>query len=70
MCIRDRYLLYQIALEYEHEVVRLRPYHCYYNLIELVWAQIENKVAIRNDTFKLEDVNSLANEVIENIPAK
>ncbi|CAB3249991.1 unnamed protein product [Arctia plantaginis] len=44
------YELDQLALESGHEVIRLPPYHCQYNPIELVWAQAKNEVASKNTT--------------------
>jgi hypothetical protein len=41
------------------EVLRLPPYHCKLNPIELVWAQVNNYVATNNTTFKLSDVNEI-----------
>jgi len=40
-----KYLLDQIALEKGHEVIRLPPYHCQYNAIELIWVQVKGQVA-------------------------
>lgn len=34
-----------------HSVIRLPPYHCQYNPIELIWAQAKGYVA-RNNKFK------------------
>ncbi|VVC24453.1 Hypothetical protein CINCED_3A008901 [Cinara cedri] len=42
------YELDQIALEMEHEVMRLPPYHCQYNPIELIWAQPLYAVTVDN----------------------
>jgi transposase len=39
------YLIDELALERGHEVIRLPPYHCRYNVIELIWAQVKNEVA-------------------------
>jgi len=36
-----------------HEVVRLPLYHCQYNPIELIWAQVKTNVAEKNSTFKI-----------------
>ena len=44
------YELDQIALEMGHEVLRLPPYHCQYNPIELIWAQVKSEVASKNVT--------------------
>ncbi|KAM7295700.1 uncharacterized protein ISCGN_020973 [Ixodes scapularis] len=43
-------------------VVRLPPYHCEINPIELIWAQIKTGVAARSKTFKIVDVGTLLNE--------
>nr|CAH7729963.1 unnamed protein product [Callosobruchus chinensis] len=34
-------------------VLRLPPYHCELNSIELVWAQVKNEVERKNTTLKL-----------------
>lgn len=49
------YLLDKLALERGHEVVRLPPYHCQYN-VELIRAQVKNEVAKQNNTFKMVDI--------------
>jgi transposase len=64
------YELDEIALQMGHSVVRLPPYHCQYNPIELIWAQIKNKVAELNTTFKIVDVEKLVNEVIDSVTVK
>lgn len=56
-----------IANEMGHEVIRLPPYHCQYNPIELVWARIKTEVADRNNTFKLADVERLMNDAIDRV---
>lgn len=43
-----RYVIDEIALEHGHRVIRLPPYHCEYNAIELVWAQIKGYAARHN----------------------
>jgi hypothetical protein len=47
-----------------HEVIRLPPYHCQYNPIELIWAQVKAEVA-KNNTFKMADVEKLAHAAID-----
>ncbi|XP_060855104.1 uncharacterized protein LOC132946628 [Metopolophium dirhodum] len=59
------YELDQIALEMGHEVVRLPPYHCQYNPIELIWAQVKGDVAKKNVSFKIADVEKLVNEALD-----
>jgi hypothetical protein len=58
-------LLDQIALENGHEVVRLPSYHCQYNPIELIWAQVKSQVAKNNHTFKMVDIERLTHEALD-----
>jgi hypothetical protein len=51
-------------------VVRMSPYHCQYNPIELIWVQIKFKVAKLNTTFKIVVVEKLVYEVIESVTAE
>ncbi|KAF0751470.1 piggyBac transposable element-derived protein 4-like [Aphis craccivora] len=60
-----RYELDEIALQMGHEVIRLPPYHCQYNPIELIWAQVKAEVAKNNNTFKMADVEKLAHAAID-----
>lgn len=64
---RKLYELDTIASSLGHNVVRLPPYHCHYNPIELIWAQMKGYVAERNNTFKIAEVEKLTNEAIESI---
>jgi len=50
-----------------HEVVRLPPYHCQYNPIEMIWAQVKGQVASKNTTFKMGDVEKLMHEAIDSV---
>lgn len=43
-----RYEIDELALEYGHRVLRIPPYHCQYNAIELIWAQIKGYAARHN----------------------
>lgn len=62
-----KYELDEIALTMGHEVIRLPPYHCQYNPIELIWAQIKGRVAEKNTTFKIADVEALTHEALDSI---
>lgn len=61
------YELDALASQMGHTVVRLPPYHCQYNPIELVWAQVKGEVASKNNTFKIKDVERLLNEALDNV---
>lgn len=63
------YKLDQLTLKMGHEVVRLPPYHCQYNPIELIWAQLNGRVAVENSTFKIADVEELVNKEIDSVTA-
>lgn len=43
-----RFVIDEMAASYGHLVVRLPPYHCVFNPIEMVWSQIKRKVASQN----------------------
>lgn len=54
-----RYVIDEMAKEKGITVLRLPPYHCQLNPIELIWAQVKGEVARNNTTFKLNDVRQL-----------
>lgn len=48
------------------EILRLAPYNCELNRIEVIWADSKETVARKkNSTFKLADVNQLIQEAID-----
>lgn len=51
-----KYELDELTLTMGHEVLRVPPYHCQYNPIELILAQVKKQVAKNNNIFKMEDV--------------
>ncbi|XP_063847657.1 uncharacterized protein LOC135095928 [Scylla paramamosain] len=60
---KKRYVVDEVATEAGHIVVRLPPYHCQYNPIELVWAQVKSYIAKRNN-FKMADLKPLVKEAM------
>ncbi|GBM15792.1 hypothetical protein AVEN_262945-1 [Araneus ventricosus] len=48
-------------------VLRLLPYHCELNPIDLIWAQVKNFVPKENQTFKMPRVNDLCIQSISRI---
>ncbi|XP_025196208.1 uncharacterized protein LOC112595285 [Melanaphis sacchari] len=60
-----RYQLDELAYQTGNEVIRLPPYHCQYNPIELIWAQVKGEVATKNTTFKIADVEKLLHKAID-----
>ncbi|KAF0731469.1 DDE 3 domain-containing protein [Aphis craccivora] len=63
--MRVKYELDQLALEMGHEVIRLPPYHCQYNPIELIWAQVKGQVTKNNKTSKMCDMERLTHEALD-----
>lgn len=59
------YFVDQSAAAAGHTVLRLPPYHCDLNPIEMVWAQIKSHVASHNTSGKLKDVNELLKQGIQ-----
>ncbi|GFT85456.1 hypothetical protein NPIL_477841 [Nephila pilipes] len=47
-----------------YEVIRLSPYHCRYNPIEMIGAQEKGEVAAKNSTVKIKDVRKLLEEAL------
>nr|XP_034183440.1 uncharacterized protein LOC117605818 [Osmia lignaria] len=67
---RHEYVIDEYAKQHGHTVVRLPPYHCELNPIELAWAQIKHYIKTRNTTCKLDDVQRLLYEAVENVTAE
>lgn len=65
--VYDKYVCDEMAKGYGMTVLRLPPYHCELNPIELVWGQVKNEVGCKNTTFKLQDVKRLLIEALGNV---
>lgn len=59
-----------MAKDAGHTVLRLPPYHCELNPIELAWAMKKTYVKQNNTTFKIDDVRVLLNTAIERISSE
>lgn len=68
--IRSKYVIDEMAKEQDHTVLRLPPYHCEFNPIELIWGQIKGEVARNNTTFKMKDLHPLFHQAIGNVSAE
>lgn len=44
----QKYIIDEMAKEAGHTVIRLPPYHCQYNAIEMIWAQVKGYAARHN----------------------
>ncbi|XP_068232177.1 uncharacterized protein [Palaemon carinicauda] len=67
--IEKDYVTDKMACENGHRIVRLPPYHCQYNPIELIWGQVKKYVAKKND-FKMANLKSLLQEVLQQVSKK
>lgn len=63
----EKYAVDELAKSQNKIVLRLPPYHCELNPIELIWAQVKNFIAKENNTFKLPLVKDLCLESIKRI---
>ncbi|XP_072384421.1 uncharacterized protein [Diabrotica undecimpunctata] len=68
--IYDKYNIETLVEKYGVEVLRLPPYHCELNPIEMVWSQVKHYVADRNTDFKKDRVQQLIHEAFANVSAE
>ncbi|CAI6364423.1 unnamed protein product [Macrosiphum euphorbiae] len=64
------YVIDKIAEEAGHTVLRLPPYHCEFNPIELAWAMVKGYAKRENTTFKMDDVRQLLHTAIERVTSE
>lgn len=68
--IKHKYNLYVVDEEAKKQnkiVLRLPPYHCELNPIELAWSVVKQHVKANNTTFKINDVRQLLNDGIQKV---
>lgn len=66
---KQYYEIDQIAANHGHKVLRLPPYHCIFNPIELVWAQVKTEVKRRNSNAhqSLKNAEQITQEAIQHV---
>lgn len=64
------YVIDEMAKAKGVTILRLPPYHCELNPIELIWADIKGYVARNNTTFKFKDVKQLLEDGIKQVTAE
>lgn len=62
-----KYYIDEISKSKGITVLRLPPYHCELNPIELIWAQVKSYVGRNNKYFKMTDVKNLLTESLARI---
>lgn len=66
----EKYIVDEMAARQNKIVLRLPPYHCELNPIELIWGDAKNFIAKRNTSFKFSDLKNLFDEALQNITAE
>jgi len=66
---KPTYVIDELVKASNHTVLRLPPYHCELNPIELAWSSVKNHVKMNNTTYKLPDVKNLLIEGINRVDA-
>lgn len=68
---RERYEIDELAAAQGHEILRLPPYHCELNPIELIWAKVKTQVKKQNsnENQTVKRVESLIKNAIETVTA-
>ena len=61
------YIVDEWAESYGHKVIRLPPYHCHFNAIELIWARVKKYVATNNTQFTMTEIEKLTTKGIQMI---
>ncbi|KAL4126162.1 hypothetical protein QTP88_010388 [Uroleucon formosanum] len=61
----NKYVNEEYVKEHNRVVLRLPPYHCELNPIELAWSVVKKHVKMNNSTFKLQDVHKLLHDGID-----
>ena len=66
---KPKFVIDEMAKAAGHEVVRLPPYHCELNPIELAWAQVKQYIKKNNKLFTLTAVKELTFEGFDQVGA-
>ncbi|XP_060846347.1 uncharacterized protein LOC132926013 [Rhopalosiphum padi] len=66
----NKYVIDEMISQQNKTVLRLPPYHCELNPIELAWSVVKRHVKSNNKTFKLPDVKNLLVEGVAKVDAE
>lgn len=65
--LHDKYVIDEEALKTNRTILRLPPYHCELNPIELAWSVVKNHVKQNNTTYNIKDVQQLLYEGVQKV---
>ncbi|XP_049808947.1 uncharacterized protein LOC126252124 [Schistocerca nitens] len=68
--VHNEYAIDEMAKNARKTVLRIPPYHCELNAIELVWPRIKGYVAAKNKTYKMPEVEVLLEEAVRTVTAE
>ncbi|VVC30819.1 Hypothetical protein CINCED_3A004287 [Cinara cedri] len=66
----NSYVIDEIAKKVNKTILRLPPYNCELNPIELVWSMVKGYVKANNSTFKPEDVKHLLHTGLDRVKSE
>lgn len=66
----DKYIIDEVAKQDNKTILRLPPYHCELNPIEMVWSMVKEYIKSNNTTFKIKDVKLLLEQGVNQVTAE
>lgn len=66
----DKYVIDELAKQNNKMVLRLPPYHCQLNPIEMVWTMVKGYVKSNKNTFETQDIKVLLEQCINQVTAE
>ncbi|XP_029679990.1 uncharacterized protein LOC115245703 [Formica exsecta] len=66
----NKYVIDETAKTHNKTVLRLPPYYCELNPIEMVWSMVKGYVKSYNNTFKINNVKTLLEQGVERVTAE
>ncbi|XP_012216994.1 uncharacterized protein [Linepithema humile] len=66
----DKYVIDEMAKQDNKTVLRLPPYHCELNPIEMVWSMVKEYVKSNTDSFEIQDVKLLVEQGVNRVTSE
>lgn len=64
----EKYMVDEMAKSQGHEVLRLPPYHCMFNPIELLWAYQKREARSQSTIRSVKEATTMCQDVFKKIP--